>query len=269
MIRTEVRKITGQAESKTISNYPFNALEEVISNAVYHKSYAEESPIEIQVFPDKITVLSYPGPMPPITNIDLQERRVVARMYRNRRIGDLLKELDLTEGKSTGFPIIRDAMATNGSPDPVFYTDKDQLLFLATLSCHPELQGTKSVTKLVSKSDTPVSNNELAFILSESPDLQTISGLLEKDISQVRDQLRAAFVSKSVSKSLVIIDFMTEAKSRAEILNHIGLTNHTKNFNAFLKPLLDFQIIEFTIPNKPNSRLQKYRLTAKGRKLLK
>ena len=269
VIRTEVRKITGQAESKTISNYPFNALEEVISNAVYHKSYAEESPIEIQVFPDKITVLSYPGPMPPITNIDLQERRVVARMYRNRRIGDLLKELDLTEGKSTGFPIIRDAMATNGSPDPVFYTDKDQLLFLATLSCHPELQGTKSVTKLVSKSDTPVSNNELAFILSESPDLQTISGLLEKDISQVRDQLRAAFVSKSVSKSLVIIDFMTEAKSRAEILNHIGLTNHTKNFNAFLKPLLDFQIIEFTIPNKPNSRLQKYRLTAKGRKLLK
>ena len=65
-----------------ISNYPFYALEEAISNAVY-----------------------------PITNTDLQQRRVVSRAYRNRRIGDFLKEIDLTEGKSTGFPIIRDAMA--------------------------------------------------------------------------------------------------------------------------------------------------------------
>ena len=149
VIRTEVRKVTGQAESRTSSNYPFNALEETISNSVYHKSYAEESPIEIQVFPDKITVLSYPGPMPPITNVDLQQRRVVSRAYRNRRIGDFLKELDLTEGKSTGFPIIRDAMAVNGNQEPVFYTDPDLILFMVTLPCHPGLQGTKSVTKIL------------------------------------------------------------------------------------------------------------------------
>lgn len=30
-IRTEIQKIAGQAESKTISNYPFNVLEEVTS----------------------------------------------------------------------------------------------------------------------------------------------------------------------------------------------------------------------------------------------
>ncbi|MFA5815752.1 MAG: RNA-binding domain-containing protein [Bacteroidales bacterium] len=273
VIRTEVRKITGQAESITISNYPFNALEEAISNAVYHKSYAEESPIEIQVFPDQITILSYPGPMPPITNTDLQQRRVVSRAYRNRRIGDFLKEIDLTEGKSTGFPIIRDAMAGNGNPEPVFHTDKDQVLFLVTLPCHSELPRTKSVSKSVSKSDTPICKNELELILTENFDLQTLSNLLDKNIIEVHDQLRMALVSKSVSKSvskfLVIIDFMAEAKSRAEILNHIGLTNHTKNFDAFIKPLLDFKIIELTIPNKPNSRLQKYRLTQKGRKLLK
>lgn len=269
VIRTEVRKITGQAESKTISNYPFNALEEAISNAVYHKGYDEESPIEVQVFPDQITVLSYPGPMPPITNTDLQQRRVVSRAYRNRRIGDFLKELDLTEGKSTGFPIIRDAMVANGSPEPIFHTDKDQILFMVTLPCHLEVLGTKSV----SKSGTPISKTELEQILTDNFDLQALSDLLDKDLIEVHDHLRKALVSKSVSKSvskfLVIIDFMDEAKSRAEILTHIGLTNHTRNFNTFLRPLLDFKIIEHTIPDKPNSRLQKYRLTQKGAKLLK
>jgi len=92
----------------------YNALEEAISNAVYHKSYAEEKPIEIQVLPDRIEILSYPGPLPPIKNADLQQRRVIARDYRNRRIGDFLKELKLTEGKATGFPVIRDQMAKKG-----------------------------------------------------------------------------------------------------------------------------------------------------------
>ena len=46
-------------------------------------------------------------------------------------------------------------MAKNGNPEPVFYTDEENILFLVTLSCHIELKGTKSVskeTKLVSKS---------------------------------------------------------------------------------------------------------------------
>jgi ATP-dependent DNA helicase RecG len=34
VLKTEIRKISGQAESITISNYPYNALEEAISNAL-------------------------------------------------------------------------------------------------------------------------------------------------------------------------------------------------------------------------------------------
>ena len=51
---------------------------------------------------------------------DLQQRRVIARDYRNRRIGDFLKELKLTEGKATGFPVISDEMKKNGNSEPVF-----------------------------------------------------------------------------------------------------------------------------------------------------
>ena len=35
--------------------------------------------------------------------------------------------------------------------------------------------------------------------------------------------------------------------------------------NKVIRVLLGDQTIEMTIPDKPNSRLQKYRLTAKGR----
>lgn len=49
--------------------------------------------------------------------------RVIARRYRNRRIGEMLKELSLTEGRGTGIPAIYNAIAENGSPQPRFNTD--------------------------------------------------------------------------------------------------------------------------------------------------
>lgn len=40
--------------------------------------------------------------------------------YRNRRIGESLKELNLTEGRGTGIPKILRAMTANGSSPPQF-----------------------------------------------------------------------------------------------------------------------------------------------------
>ncbi len=67
-----------------------------------------------------------------------------------------------------------------------------------------------------------------------------------------------------------MVDLLVEGeKSRSELLNGIGFYNKTDNFNNHIKPLIDYGIIELTVPDKPNSRLQKYRLTEKGRKLIK
>ena len=56
-------------------------------------------------------------------------KRIHARRYRNRRLGDFLKELDLTEGRGTGIPTIQAKLAENGSPRAVFETTDDRLCF--------------------------------------------------------------------------------------------------------------------------------------------
>ena len=270
VFKSETRKIIGQAESISISNYPYNAVEEALSNAVYHKSYAEEKPIEIQVFHDKIEILSYPGPLPPVTNADLQQRRVIARDYRNRRIGDFLKEMKLTEGKATGFPLIKDEMAKNGSPDPIFYTDDERILFLVTLPCHPKWKEAKSEPKSLSK----ITQLEVDDIFLKGINFQSLSELLNHNISDVsayvRTQLGTKSRPKSGSKWLDIIDQLADVpKSRADLLEGIKMYNRTSNFNNYIKPLMDAGIIEMTIPGKPTSQHQQYRLTSKGKQLLK
>jgi len=70
----------------------------------------------------------------------LEKKRMASREYRNRRIGDFLKELQLTEGRATGFPKIYDAMKRNGSPKPAFETDDERIYFLAVLPVHPDVK---------------------------------------------------------------------------------------------------------------------------------
>ena len=59
-----------------------------------------------------------------------------SRRYRNRRLGDFLKELDLTEGRSTGVPTIQTKLAENGSPRAILETTDDRLTFLVTIPVH-------------------------------------------------------------------------------------------------------------------------------------
>lgn len=60
----------------------------------------------------------------------LKKYQVSSRRYRNRRIGEFLKELHLTEGRNTGFHKILAALKKNGSPLPEFETDEDHSYFI-------------------------------------------------------------------------------------------------------------------------------------------
>jgi len=177
IISEHVVKDPNKAEANRYYNFPYAAVEEALANAVYHKSYELLNPIEIQVWPDKIEILSYPGPIPPVNSITFKtKRRIVAREYRNRRIGDFLKELRLTEGRGTGFPTIYNAMSDNDSPIPTFETDESCSHVLVILPAHDDLSnGASNQVKL------NVFNN-LKEIIDYSNGVSNEAGILAIDI---------------------------------------------------------------------------------------
>ena len=136
-LKETVLKHPDRPEAERFWNFPLAAIEEAIVNAVYHRSYEIREPVEIRITPEDLIVLSFPGPDRSIRMDDLRRGKAVSRRYRNRRIGDFLKELDLTEGRSTGISKILRSMAANGSPPPEFDTDDERTYFLIRLPIHP------------------------------------------------------------------------------------------------------------------------------------
>jgi ATP-dependent DNA helicase RecG len=47
----------------------------------------------------------------------------------------------------------------------------------------------------------------------------------------------------------------------------VGRSNRSKFREAVLSPLLELELVAMTIPDKPNSSKQRYRLTEKGKAL--
>lgn len=117
-------------------NYPYQALEEIIANALYHRDYQTREPVEIRIYQDKIRFINYGGPDRSIKLMEFGKGTVIPRRYGNRRLGDFLKELDLAEGKATGIPTIIKAMEVNGSPKAEFDTDEDRSFFHVVLPIH-------------------------------------------------------------------------------------------------------------------------------------
>ena len=136
-LREKIFKYDDRPEAGRFWNYPYRAIEEVLANAVYHKSYRIAEPITVVVTPEAMTISSLPGPERSITDADLAACRMIGLHYRNRRIGDFLKELDLVEGRNTGIPVVVNVMRENGSPPPVFSSPENRDWLSVTLPVNP------------------------------------------------------------------------------------------------------------------------------------
>ena len=94
--------------------------------------------------PNHIIIVSHLSADFSISQKGLWEYRAYSRRYRNRRIGEFLKEMHLTEGRNTGFRKIRNALRNNGSPEPLFETDDERTYFSTTIYIHPDFEITAS-----------------------------------------------------------------------------------------------------------------------------
>ena len=135
---TVVEKVPGRAEVDRMVTYPHEAVREAVVNAVYHRSYEEVEPTKIYLYPDRMEITSYPGP---VRGVELHHfagsEAIPAVPARNRRIGGFPKELRLAESRGTGVPKIRRHMSESGSPDPRFDFDEGRTYFRVILPVHP------------------------------------------------------------------------------------------------------------------------------------
>lgn len=137
VIAERIEKPESEAESIRIFNYPFAAVEEILANAVYHRSYQVPEPITVRITPQALEITSFPGFARSITDAAIASGDIRGRFYRNRRIGDFLKELRLIEGRNTGFPRAFAALEANGSPALRFEMDEERSFLAVTIPAHP------------------------------------------------------------------------------------------------------------------------------------
>ena len=122
-------------------SFPASAIRELLVNAVLHRGYdpGESDVIKVFIYPDRLTIASYPGPLPELEPQHFLPggMRPLTRC-RHRRIAEFLKERSLAEGRYTGLQKVFRAAADNGSPPPTFDFDEGRTYFQATLPAHPK-----------------------------------------------------------------------------------------------------------------------------------
>ena len=103
---------------------------------MYHRSYQINEPITVRITNESIEITSFPGFDRSISNKDIEKGEIRSMMYRNRRIGDFLKELRLIEGRNTGFPNAKKALKENGSGNLEFIMDEERRYLSVVIPVH-------------------------------------------------------------------------------------------------------------------------------------
>ena len=184
-----LQKLPDRPEVKGWVSYPLAAMEEALVNAVYHRSYeGTQEPTKVYLYPDRIEIISYPGPVPGIELHHLEPgARVPPVPSRNRRVGEFLKELRLAEARGTGIPKVFRSMQQNGSPLPRFAFDAARTYFQVTLPAHPEyvaIAALRDAAHLRAIGDERGAVDRLVIAHAEYPDSETLAVALIQELAR-------------------------------------------------------------------------------------
>lgn len=220
----------GAMQREDVWSIPLTMLREAIVNALVHADYAQRgSPIRVAFFDDRIDIESPGFLLPGMTVQDMQSG--VSRI-RNPVIARVFRELHLTEQWGSGVKRIFADAAAQGLPEP-------------------------RVTEIAT-------GVRLSVFLAAPHDARPTAAQ-NPSLAQVSEQVGAQ-VSEQVTK--LLLHCAAQPRSKQEMLVVLGLSNAYLNYKRHIVPLLEQGLIAMTLPDKPQSRLQRYRITTLGQILL-
>lgn len=128
-VQTKINSITGMRED--VTEYPINAIREAILNAVIHRdysSYTEGTPIQLNIFTDRIEIRS-PGTL--YGRMTVEQLGITKPDMRNQTLAVMAETLKVTENRYSGIPTIRNEMKKRALPNPEFVNGRNE--FVVTL----------------------------------------------------------------------------------------------------------------------------------------
>jgi ATP-dependent DNA helicase RecG len=213
---------------------PREAVAEAIVNAVAHRDYTSNASVQVMLFADRLEVWN-PGELPPsLTPAGL--RKPHASVPHNPLIAGPLFLAGYAEQAGTGTLDMIARSRDAGLKAPEFRQDGGS--FVQTL-WRPTPQATPQDKPLASR------------VLTE---LATALGLSTPQATPQVAQQAAALLGAAI-----------EPESRDALQASLGLEDREHFRKTYLEPMLTAAWLERTIPDKPTSPKQKYRITARGR----
>ena len=131
--------VTSAATHKIKTTYPLAAIQQVLYNAVLHRSYEQtNAPVRVTWFNNRIEITSPGGPYGNATPDNIGEPGITD--YRNPNLAAAMKTLGFVQIFGRGIAIARNELERNGNPPLEIYAN--QSLVTCTLTRHSDIAGT-------------------------------------------------------------------------------------------------------------------------------
>lgn len=228
---------------KDVWSIPLGILREAVINAIVHADYSQRgAPIRVVFLDDRIEIEN-PGLFLP--GLTLEDIKQGTSKIRNTVIARVFRELRLIEQWGTGVRRIFAEAKTLGFPEPQLIESGMRVrMIIPLLEPIPVLRSG-------SAQDIHGSINE-PIVLQHDSRLE----------SRLESRLKSTLAAK------VLLKLNQQDTGKSALAQYLGHKTVSGELHKQIKRLLALELIEMTLPDKPSSRLQKYRLTENGRSLL-
>ena len=228
---------------------PPEVVTEAIVNAVAHRDYTDNGSVQIMLFADRLEVRN-PGRLPPPLTFDML--RVAHRSIPgNPLLAEPLYLVEYIERMGTGTLDMIRRCAAAGLPEPEFSVTDG---FVTTIRRLP--QATRTAGQASQGGPTPTLRPESPPERPESPPERPESPPERPESPPARPESPPKLLQERVLRLLA-----GGPMSKAELAEHLGHRTVSGQLNKVIRMLVKAGMIEFTVPGKPGSRLQKYRLS--------